>query len=872
MSADLSTTLLRQRRSLEIVSEAYDVPLAEREAFLREACGEDAALRRAVDALLAVDEQSDAFLDGGMLGVLDANPPPAEDVGGYRVIGELGRGGMGVVYAAERADGTFEKTVALKLVQAAKASPETVRRFERERRVLARLDHPGIARLLDGGLTPDGRPYFIMERVDGQPLTTYADARGLDLTARLRLFLDVCDAVASAHRLLIVHRDLKPSNILVASGESQDGRDEENGPASGARGGAGAPSPQNPAAPASGADGAPRVKLLDFGIAKALDEDDEDVLTRTGGALTPAYAAPEQVGGEPITASTDVYALGVILYELLVGRRPYSFPNAAPAEVARIVREAEPTRPSDAASERGADRAPEASGVHAGATPARLRGDLDAIVLTALRKEPERRYASAAALADDLRRYLDGRPVTARGDALSYRASRFVRRHRLAVGAGGALVLALLVGVGAVLWQARETAREATRANVTLEYVLGMFEAVDPVALEGGDLTPEALLAPGLRRAAALDGQPLVQASLLEGLGRLGVSLGLFTTADSVLQRAVALRRAEQGRAHPDIGLPLTLLTRSRTAEGRYEEARAAGEEAVRLLASGGRPGALAEAQVYLAEVLYREREDDAAKALYRAAAGAGAPPATTVQALLGLAVLLDEADSLDAALPLFRRATALAQEAFGPTDPRTADAFYAHAETVARTENAEQARTLHERALAIYERAYGRGDYRTAQSLYTLAVFHDSRDPQEAERYYRAALRAYEASTLDEDHLWREYARVGLGGLLLRTDRPAEALPLVSAGAEAFATDLGADDPRTLSARAQRAAALIATGREGEGIRLLREVDAVLAASEPAGAFRLRVLERLEAALAATGRTPEARAVATRRASLGGA
>ncbi|MEL6615395.1 MAG: serine/threonine-protein kinase, partial [Bacteroidota bacterium] len=563
-------TLLRQRRALEIVAEAYDVPDDARAAFVAEACAGDAALLHAVQALLAVDDQSHDFLDGGMVGVLDASPPPAEDVGGYRVVGELGRGGMGVVYAAERVDGTFEKTVALKLVQSAKATPETARRFARERRVLARLDHPGIARLLDGGVTPDGRPYFIMERVEGEPITRYADARGLDLEQRLRLALDACDAVAHAHRLLIVHRDLKPSNVFVGEDET----------------------------------GAPRVKLLDFGIAKALDEDDEDVLTRTGGALTPAYAAPEQVSGDPVTASTDVYALGVILYELLVGRRPYSFPSYALAEVARVVREADPTRPSDAAetaSGGGAGRgkgeegrgdgsgdsgAPAANGdvplapeaPRWAAAPARLRGDLDAIVLQALRKEPERRYATAADLADDLRRHLDGRPVLARGDGLGYRASRFVRRHRAAVAASGALVLALLVGVGAVLWQARETAREAARANATLDYVLGMFEAVDPVELEGGELTPEALLAPGLRRAAALDDQPLVQASLLEGLGRLGVGLGVFATADSVLQRAIDLRRREQGADHPDVALPLTLLARSLTEEGRYDEAKAAAQ------------------------------------------------------------------------------------------------------------------------------------------------------------------------------------------------------------------------------------------------------------------------------------------------------
>ncbi|MEL6616310.1 MAG: tetratricopeptide repeat protein, partial [Bacteroidota bacterium] len=243
--------------------------------------------------------------------------------------------------------------------------------------------------------------------------------------------------------------------------------------------------------------------------------------------------------------------------------------------------------------------------------------------------------------------------------------------------------------------------------------------------------------------------------------------------------------------------------------------------------------------------------------------------PETESQALLGLATLLDEADSLDAALPLFRQATALAEEAFGPTDPRTADALYAYAITAERTEDTEQARELHERALAVYERVYGRGDYRTAQSLYTLAVFLDSRDPEEAERYYRAALDAYDASTLDEDHLWREYARVGLGGLLLRTDRPAEALPLVTAGAETFTTDLGPTDPRTLGALAQRGTALAATGRAAEGIRLLREVDAVVAEGDPAGAFRMRLLERLEQVLTDAGRTPEAEAVARQRAAL---
>ncbi len=827
----------RLRRSLEIAGHAYDVPEADRAAFVADACAGDGALVQAVRDLLTFDARSHTLLDGGV-GELFATPPPSEDVGGYRVVGELGRGGMGVVYAAERVDGSFEKTVALKLVQAGKASPEAARRFERERRVLARLDHPGIARLLDGGVTPDGRPYFIMERVDGQPLTAFADDHHLDLGARLDLLLDVCEAVAHAHRLLVVHRDLKPSNVFVAQDET----------------------------------GAPQVKLLDFGIAKALDEDDDEVLTRTGGALTPAYAAPEQVTGEPVTAATDVYALGVIAYELLVGRRPYAFASRAPAEVARVVREAHPTRPSDAARATAepahAPTDTPREGTEAGparwaASPKRLRGDLDAIVLQALRKEPERRYATAGELAADLRRHVEGRPVVARGDGLGYRAGRFVRRHTAAVAVVAALAVALVGGTAAVLWQARETAREAARANATLDYVLGMFEAVDPVELEGGQLRPADLLAPGLRQAAALDGQPLVQASLLEGLGRLGVSLGLFATADSVLQRAVDVRRRVQGPDHPDLGVPLTLLTGSLAMGLHLDEAAATGREAIRVLQSARDRTALGDAQNALAEVHYRKEETDAAKGLFRSALRNATAPGPRVTALSGLATQLEAGDSLDAALPVFRQATRLARRAFGPTDPRTADALYDYAEAVKASGDAGQAQGLHEEALAVYERAFGEGDYRTGRSLYSLAVLRHSDAPAAAESYYRRALAAYEGAGLDQDHYWREYARVGLGGLLLETGRPADALPLLRDGADAFAQEWGPADLRVLTARAQYGAALFDTGRAADGIAILRAVEAVLARDAPSSPFHLAILRKLAKVLAAAGRTGEARAAA---------
>ena len=826
-----SDEVLLQRRAFALAGEAYEVPDADRAAFLDGACAGDADLRAAVEALLAFDEEAHSLLDVGVQRLFEDAPAP-ESVGGYRVVGELGRGGMGVVYAAERADGVYDRTVALKVVQAGRATGESVRRFERERRVLSRLDHPGIARLLDGGVTDGGRPYFVMERVDGQPLTAYARSRGLGLVDRLRLALDVCDAVAHAHRLLVVHRDLKPSNVFV--GDDDVGR--------------------------------PQVKLLDFGIAKALDDDDaDDLLTRTGTALTPAYAAPEQVSGDPVTAATDVYALGVLFYELLVGRRPYTFRTNAPAEVARVVRESEPTRPSEAvatetAAPGAAPAAPEGAASWA-APPRHLRGDLDAILLKALRKEPERRYATAGELADDLRRHLEGRPVEARGDTVGYRTSRFVRRHRVGVAAAATLAVALVAGVAAVLWQARETAREAARANATLDVILGTFEAIDPVELEGGRIGPRDLIAPGLRQAATLDGQPLVQASLLEGIGRLGISLGLFSTADSVLGRAVEIRRREQGAEHPDLAGPLVLLVEARTAEQRYAEAIAAGQEAIRVLGSA-RPDALVDAQIALAQAHYRTYETDASKALYRAALATAREPGPRVAALSGLATQLEESDSLDAALPLFEQSTDLARRAFGSTDPRTADALYGQAEAV-RSLDIDRARRLHEEALAVYERAFGRGDYRTGLSLYSLAVLHHGDAPDDAERYYRSALAAYEGSTLDEDHVWREYARVGLGGLLLETGRPAEALPLLKSGADAFAEEWGPADPRALSPRAQYGAALFDTGRTADGIAVLRAVEATLAQSDPESPFHLAILRKLAAVLTEAGRASEARAVA---------
>ena len=425
MAADLDRE--RWQRVSPILEAALELPPAARAAYLNESCGGDTELRRNVEELLAAEASAGSFLSEGALergaplvaelaGGAPALPPtPATGrlVGVYRLVAELGEGGMGTVHLAERVDGHFEQRVAIKLLKQGLADDDAKRRFLQERQILARLDHPGIARLIDGGVTAEGTPFFVMERVEGRPVTNYCDEQGFGIEQRLRVFLEICDAVQYAHGSRVVHRDIKPSNILV--------------------------------------DAAGRVKLLDFGIAKLLAAGSGSSpleATRTFvRAMTPEYAAPEQVRNEPVTPATDVYSLGVLLYELLTGQRPYQVGRGALSEMERAILEQEPLRPS---ARTGTSPGPTGTG-GARETRRRLRGDLDRIVLKALEKAPERRYPTAQALAADIRRHLDGLPITARGDNALYRARKFLRRHRAGVAAAAISVAAVLVAVVAIL-------------------------------------------------------------------------------------------------------------------------------------------------------------------------------------------------------------------------------------------------------------------------------------------------------------------------------------------------------------------------------------------------------------------------------------
>jgi tetratricopeptide (TPR) repeat protein/predicted Ser/Thr protein kinase len=426
----------------DILNEVLECPPTERSAYLDKACAGNPSLRRQVEALVEADGKTWSLLEApaaaaSSLTSAGRAPAAGDRIGAYEILKEIGHGGMGIVYLARRADEQFERTVAIKVARAGFAGDSLTRRFRSERQIVANLDHPNIARLLDGGATSDGRPYLVMEYVEGEALTQWCDARGLGIRERLEIFLEVCAAVQYAHQHLVVHRDLKPANILVT----------EQG----------------------------TVKLLDFGIAKLVDPDLAESAERTGTLfrlLTPDYASPEQIRGEPISTASDVYALGVVLYELLTRERPYRLTGVSPAEMLWIVCEKEPVKPSAVVK---ADRANE------------LAGDLDTIVLTALRKEPSRRFASANALAQDIRRYLSGLPVEARADTFGYRAGKFVKRHRAGVAAAALIAVALAGGLVMTLLEARRARAAETRAERRFDDVRKLarsllFEIHDSVA------------------------------------------------------------------------------------------------------------------------------------------------------------------------------------------------------------------------------------------------------------------------------------------------------------------------------------------------------------------------------------------------------
>ncbi len=815
-----------------VFAEALSRDAAERSAWLRTACAGRPAVLCEVEAMLRAHQQPLGIEPRLLAGDEPAASSPlvGARIGPYILLELLGHGGMGSVWLAAHADGVLDRRVAVKLVRV----PHTVgearalqQRFESERRILARLEHPGIVRLLEAGTASPvegaggGYPYFAMDYVAGLPITAYAAAHTLPLRARLRLFVEVCEAVHHAHQRLVIHRDLKPSNILVAEDDA----------------------------------GAAHVKLLDFGVARLLDDDAASLRTETGlRPMTRAYAAPEQIRGEGVTTAADVYALGVVLYELLTAQRPFDAPTAAALEHAILT--VSPERPS-AVLARAAAPVP-------GLDPHGLRGDLDAIVLTALRKEPEARYASAEAFAADIHRHLGGHPVRARAPSAAYRFGTFARRHRAGV-AAAALAVVLLVGFSVVLSvQQRATVRERDTAQATARVLEELFGAADPFAEERLDtLRISDLLARGVERAQEdLADAPRVRARLLYVIGRSYVRLAAQAEAAGPLTEAAALARAEDDAA--TLAGSLTELAGVRQVQWHLGEAEALVREALALPATHRDPPLTARAEHVLALTLLNAgRSDEAEAVLQSSLARQRAQPNGDRTAILmaeqTLArALIDQQRHSEAERLLLDLRTRYARR-FGPDDARLvgilnpltflylaqgrmAEAEAVGAEAVALMRDAQPGSSALSQTLATYAsvlhrqkrldeseallvEAIGLPSARPgshAIPLGTLASIRAERgDPAGAIDAQQQALRLLQAdTTFAASAATIGFSQVKLAGFLQDAGRYAEAEPLLLA---ALAAEQHAGQEQHHAA-ARAAAALVALyeawGRPEEAAR----------------------------------------------------
>lgn len=779
-------------------------------------------------------------------------------IGPYRVLRTLGVGGMGEVYLAERADAEFEQQVAIKVVRSGALARGVQSRLKVERQILAQLDHPNIAHLLDGGTLPDGTAYIVMEYVDGAPIDAFCDSNRLDVAARLRLFQTVCAAVHYAHQNLIVHRDLKPSNILVTT--------------------AGVP------------------KLLDFGIAKLLD--DRQARQHTVAVtqadirvMTPDHASPEQVRGHAITTSSDVYVLGVLLYKLLAGTSPFVIPSMRLTDIERAICEKDPPPPSVAVKHADSADAPgvaEARNTSGNRLQRTLRGDLDNIVFMAMRKEPERRYGSSQQMASDIQRYLEGKPVIARRDTLSYRATKFVRRHWLPVAAGvSALFLVVAFATTTYIQSLRIAAerdrvaeqrehaeRERVRAEEISSFLVNLFKLSDPEENRGNQVTARELLDSSAKRLRAeLQDQPETKAALLATVGAVYDSLGQYkdalpilneslalqplshdksridtmlelgrarlgagdlTGAEAPVQEALRLARSDFGAASQESGLALWALGRLRHQQGAFADAKDLYNRSLDILETTSAPPTDVSALLDdLAQVYAREQQWAVAKQTYQRALEIdrhvlGDDHPRVAMHLHNLAVVAQNMGDLKQAEALYRDAIRRKEHVYGVGDPQTAAAKGNYGLLLQREGRLAEAEPLLRSALALTLAQYGPNNYIVGYARVSLAMLlHDKGDFSEAEDEFRQALAIYDKS-LPADHQWRAAALMHLAYLLVDRGKPDEALALSEQSLKIWTATSSASGPRAAEAHAIHADVLAHLGRS-------REAADELAAAVPA-------------------------------------
>lgn len=831
--------------------QAEVLPAQERDVFLKQACEGDSALYDEVAGLFmpSAAQASLAGIVREATRTVMGFDLAGQKVGPYRLLSEIGRGGMGAVYLAERSDAAYQERVAIKLVSHFLIDELTLKRFRAERQILANLHHPYIARLYDGGTTVDGAPYLVMEYIKGETLGAYCDAQGLSVRERIGLFLKICAAVAYAHANLIVHRDLKPSNILVTE------------------------------------DGTP--KLLDFGIAKLLDADQGESslgLTQTGQpVMTPEYASPEQIRNEPIGISSDVYSLGVLLYELLTGERPYAFKSRSAVDIEVAICHTQPRSPSTVVQHAHKSSAGGCS--LPAIRPERLRrmlkGDLDAIVLMALRKEPERRYATVERLAEDLRRYLDGRPVSARPDNVGYIARKFVVRHHIAValGVGFAVLLVAAFAYERVLRTQSEQSAvlarvEASKARAVSGFIATMLSSVKPEQAQGNEITVRHVLDEASERLTeqnSFSAYPLVAGELHYTLGSSYLALGLFEPAQIHLQTSLQIRQKLLAQDHVDHIQSLNALGELAQQKGEYEKgealfldalaraqrAQGEGEDGPLVLKTHHYLGAL-----YLKMTRYEAAKKHALIALQGYTRLYGDDDVLALASLSILAKTAVDRGELQEAEAAFTRIEALQSKRLGEHHPAVLAARMSLGSAYFMRGRFEDARKVYEPLAKLAEQVYGADHMQTYKIRANLSnVYLNMRRYEESEALQLDILKRSRAH-LGERHWFPWAVQTNLAEFYMERSQYPQAYSLLQDSITRLPGLLGEDNRYTLLARRSYGGVLDKLERHEEAgsalTSVIEDMQRVLGANSPDTLYTKKLLA---ANYAARGHAPLAEA-----------
>ncbi|MCW8823251.1 MAG: serine/threonine-protein kinase [Ignavibacteriaceae bacterium] len=735
---------------------ALELESSKRESYLKSECGDDKGLFDEVISLLQADEKEHSIFSVSATDFIafDDATLDGKTFGNYRAINQIGFGGMGSVYLAERVDGHFEQKVALKIVKPGMNSQEIVARFEEERQILARLQHPNIARLLDGGISELGLPYFTMEYVEGKPITKYCDDNNLNIEQRLALFIKVCEAVLYAHQNLVIHRDIKPSNILV----QEDGR----------------------------------VKLLDFGIAKVFEEDEEQkFVTRTGiRVMTPEYASPEQVRGEPVSTATDIYSLGLILYQLLTGCPPYEIKSTSALEMERIICLTEPQKPSTMITKISVSETDDENKITSkfitekrkttvSKLKKRIAGDLDNICLMAIRKEPERRYSSIAQLITDINNHLNELPVSARKSTAGYRARKFIQRHK--VGVVVASIAVLIITVVTVFYtiqlaEERDKAQlEAEKSKKVSEFLAGIFQVSDPEQSRGETITARELLDIGVKRIESeLSDQPEVMANMLDVTGNVYKSLGLYDNALVLLQKSYSINDSLLGSNSPETVKSLNDLANLNFAMGEYESAIEKFNKALKKRKNiyGEESLEAAESMNDLAMVLREEGDYDQSEKLLAASLAIrkkllSSESPEVAQSMNNLALLKEDMGEFEEAKKLLEEALQKKEKIYGKIHPSVTETIGNLAFLLQQMGEYEEASKLFNETVEIDKKLFGNLHPVVSTDLYNLAsntaLMGDLND---AEKLYSEVLEL-DKKLLGEEHPYIALDLNNLAGIL---------------------------------------------------------------------------------------------------------